>query len=276
MPERENKMAKKDNDNFDFDTESEGKGKFDLVGFFKNLTKQQKGIILAAVVGVVLVIAIVIACIAIGANGNDNVNSGNVGGDGSSDNGSNDDENRGEVDLDAEPTQIYVANMPTVTSYYVGDVANYAGLVIGVMEQNSSGFKLPYDEYSEELTITGFDSSVAVAEQVITVTYKEYTTTFTIEIKELIVGTHLVGITVNPLPTKTVYKKGEALDYSGGRIVCEYSDGSTKVIKFVENGVQITGFGAVSNIVGDHEITVEYFDDNGGHATTTFTITITE
>ena len=267
-------MAKKD-ENFDFDTEGKAKVSFDI-SFLKNLTKQQKGIILAAVVGVVLVIAIVIACIAIGANGNDNVIGGNVGGDGSSDNGSNDDENRGEVDLEADPIQIYVATMPTKTSYYVNDTANFSGLIIGVMEQNSSGFKLSYDEYGDEFEITGFDSSVAVAQQVITVTYKEYTTTFTIEIKELPVGTYLVGISINPLPTKTTYKIGEALDYSGGRIVCEYSDGTTQTIKFTASGVQITGFGAVSGIPGEHEITVDYFDDNGGHATTTFTITITE
>ena len=54
-------MAKKD-ENFDFDTEGKAKVSFDL-SFLKNLTKQQKGIILAAVVGVVLVIAIVIVII---------------------------------------------------------------------------------------------------------------------------------------------------------------------------------------------------------------------
>lgn len=268
-------MAKKDTENFDFETESEGKWKFDIVGFFKNLTKQQKGIILAAVIGIVLIIALIITCILLIPTENNDDNIGNNGGN-ISDGDDNHDDDNGEVDLEADPTQIYVATKPNKITYYVGETPNYSGLSIGVMGESTSGFKLEYDEYAEHFTITGFDSSAPVAEQVITVTYKEYTTTFTIEVKEKPVGVYLVGISVNPLPTKTVYQKGEALDYSGGRIVCEYSDGSTKVIKFVESGVQITGFGAVSGIPGDHEITVDYFDDNGGHATTTFTITITE
>ena len=271
-------MAKKD----DFDFETEGKGKFSLdLSFFTNLTKQQKGIILIAAIAVVLVIAIVVTVVLVGANNsgsNDAGSGGNNGGDTSEggDNGE-DDSNTGDddVDLDAAPTNIYVVTMPTKTSYYVNEPSNYAGLSIGVMEENSSGFKLSYDEYPEEFTITGFDSSAPVAEQVITVEYKGYTTTFTIEIKELEQGVKLVGISVDPLPNKTVYKLGEALSYTGGRIVCEYSDGTTKTLRFKDDGVQIGGFADIS-APGEYEITVEYFDNQGGYAKTTFTITMTE
>ena len=263
-------MAKKDTENFDFETESEGKGKFDLVGFFKNLTKQQKGIILATVVGIVVVIAIVVTVVLIGTN---NENNGGNTNDDTPNVGDNDDEDRGEVDLEAEPTQIYVATVPNKTTYYVGETPNYSGLSIGVMEENSSGFKLEYDEYAEHFTITGFDSSVPVAEQTITVKYKEYETSFTIEIKELITGARLTAIRIDPLPNKTTYKLGEAIDYTGGRVLCEYSDGSTKTVRLKE--AQISGFATITS-PGEYEILVEYYDENGGYAKTTFTITMTE
>lgn len=258
-------MAKKD-DNFDFDTE--GKAKFSLdLSFLKNLTKQQKGIILAAVVGIVLVIAIVITCVALGTNNNTSGggNDGVIEGD--------DDKNPGDVDLEADPTKIYVVSKPDKTVYYVGDTPNYSGLSIGVVEQSSSGFTLSYDEYTEQLTITGFDSSTPVAEQVITVQYKEHTTSFTIEIRAKSTGTQLSSITVS-IP-KTEYKLGEALDYTGALLLCEYSDGSSKYLLLESEGVQVTGFATIT-APGEHEITVDYFDENGGHATTTFTVTITE
>lgn len=266
-------MAKKDNDNFDFETEGQAKEKssFDLAEFFKNLTKQQKGIILAAVVGIVVVIAVVVICILVGTN--NTTNGEGTGDDGSSDVGDSGDENRGEVDLEAEPTQIYVATVPNKTVYYVGDTPNYSGLSIGVMEENSSGFKLDYDEYPEELIITGFDSSKPAAEQVITVQYKEYTTSFTVVIKAKSTGVELSSITVS-IPKKE-YKLGEALDYTGALLLCEYSDGSTKYLLLESEGVKVTGFVSITT-PGTHDITVEYFDENGGYAKTTFTVTVTE
>lgn len=178
----------------------------------------------------------------------------------------------------AEPkvAGIYVSETPDKMVYYVGDTPNYSGLVIGVSQVADKGTTLSYDEAYNELTITGFDSSVPVKEQVITVQYKEFTTTFTVEIKELVTeATRLTGIRIDPLPDKLTYKLGEALDYTGGRVVCEYSDGTTKVLRLDSTGVRVSGFATITT-PGEYDITVKYYDDKGGYASTTFKITMTE
>ena len=270
-------MAKKDN--FDFETESNGKPSLNF-DFLKNLTKQQKGIILAAIVSVVLVVAIVVVFVIIGENSKSSDSNGggasNEGGNhegGSSSDGDDYDNDYGDVDLDASPVEIYVSALPDKTVFDKGDAPNYSGLVIGVVEKDSSGFKISYDDYPDELVITGFDSSKAIDEQTITVQYKEYTTTFTIRIREAEIGATLVAIRVDPLPNKTTYKLGEALSYTGGRVVCEYSDGTTKTLRFKDEGVQISGFATITS-PGEYDIKVEYFDDKGGYAWTTFKITM--
>lgn len=195
-------------------------------------------------------------------------------------NGNNGEENQNNTPVtNTEPpvSGIYVSETPTKTVYYVGDTPNYSGLVIGVKRTGDKGFDLTYSENYDELTITGFDSSAPAEKQTITVKYKEFTTTFTVEIKELPPeeGVRLTGIRVDPLPKKTTYKLGETFDYTGGRVVCEYSDGTTEVVRFNNSGVRVSGFTAIST-PGEHNITVEYFDDKGGYAKTTFKITMTE
>lgn len=178
-------------------------------------------------------------------------------------------------DLEAEVSSIYISAQPSKLVYYVGDAPNYDGLKVGIWQEGNDGFVLPYDEYYDEITITGFDSSAPAAEQKVTVQYKEFTTTFTVEIKARETGAYLASIKVDPLPIKTTYKLGEALDYTGGRILCIYSDETTKVLYLDDYGVEVSGFGEIST-PGKHDIRVDYYDDKGGHATTTFEITMTE
>ena len=174
-------------------------------------------------------------------------------------------------------SSIYISTPPTKTVYFVGDTPDYSGLEVGVSQKGASGFILSYEEAYSELTITGFDSSAPVKEQTITVQYKGFRTTFTVEIQELPPeeGVRLTGIRIDPLPDTLTYKLGEALDYAGGRVVCEYSDGTTKVLRFDDYGVKISGFGAIT-APGEYDITVKYYDDKGGYASTTFKITMTE
>ena len=175
-----------------------------------------------------------------------------------------------------ETSGIYVSATPNKRVYYVGDTPNYAGLIIGVEQKGDKGITLAYEEAYSELTITGFDSSAPVKEQTITVQYKGFTTTFTVEIKEMVVqAANLVSIHVDPLPNKVVYTLGDAPDYTGAKLLCEYSDGSIKELTLYDYGVKVSGFGKIS-APGEYDITVEYFDDKGGYAKTTFKITMTE
>ena len=171
---------------------------------------------------------------------------------------------------------IYISKNPSKTVYFVGDTPDYSGLVIGVLHEGEKGTTLAYKDAYNELTITGFDSSAPVKEQTITVQYKGFRTTFTVEIQELVTeATRLTGIRVDPLPKKTTYKLGDTFDYTGGRVVCEYSDGTTQTVRFNNDGVRVSGFTGISS-PGEYDITVEYFDDKGGYAKTTFKITMTQ
>ncbi len=219
-------------------------------------------IIIGCVVGIIaLVVALVLLLPKFTQNG-DNDNKGN--------------QNNAQTPNAEPPVDgINISVPPSKTVYYVGDTPNYSGLKIGVEQVGDKGYLLTYDENYSELTITGFDSSAPTEKQTITVQYKGFTTTFTVEIKEIVQQTHLVGIRVDPLPNKLTYKLGQALSYTGGRLVCEYSDGTTKTLYLDDPGVSVSGFGAIY-APGEYDITVEYFDDKGGYASTTFKITMTE
>ena len=222
-------------------------------------------IIIGSVVAgiIVLAVALILLISRIGKNGDNNQDEGN--------------QNSPTQNAELPASGINLSSPPSKTVYYVGDTPNYSGLKIGVEQVGAKGYFLTYDENNNDLTITGFDSSAPVKEQTITVQYKGFTTTFTVEIKELPSAdvVSLTGIRVDPLPNKTTYKLGEALNYSGGRVVCEYSDGTTKVLRLDSTGVRVSGFATIT-APGEYDITVKYFDDKGGYAETTFKITMTE
>ena len=250
-------MAKKDNDNFDFDTESEGKGKFDLVGFFKNLTKNQKGIIIGVAVAVgVIILAIIIASIIGGSKGN---GFGGIFGAGGS-SGSN------------EITHIYVSTPPNKTTYSIGEEIDYSGLSIVVNTLSFRSETVFYDEHPEDFTFSGYDNSAAITNQVITVTYKGFSTTFKIDIEpdpdDVL---HLVKIELISMP-KTEFKVGDLPSFSGGKILCTYSDGSTYTTNLTFG--LTSGFEQVDG-PGEYTITIEFWDGDYCE-TTTYTITVTE
>lgn len=256
-------MAKKDNDNFDFETEGKAKVSFDL-SLLKNLTKEQKGIILAAV-ATVLVVAIIVVCIALGANNNDNSNNNDGTGEG---------ETVNDGTVPDEITKFYISSAPTKTLYYVGDNLDCTGLSVYVKSEELGSMYINYDADPDAFTITGFDSSAPAEEQVITVECQGFTDTFTIKILANEVGqASLKGITIDPLPV-TTYKVGDSFDTTGGYIVAEYSDGTFVTVELTMK--HIFGFGAVAGTPGEHQIKVKYADDHGGYAETYITITITE
>lgn len=257
-------MAKKDN--FDFDTDSKAKFSFDF-GFLKNLTKKQKELILMIAIAVVLVVAIVIVGVVV-LTGNNNGGSGNGG------NLEKDDEDGGNTEVPNEVVEFYLSSAPNKTLYYVGDSEDYTGLVVCVKESGGDENLVSYESDPDAFTFSGFDSSKPAEEQVITVECRGFTDTFTIKIIENdIAHATLIGITVDPLP-QTTYKVGESFKHTGGYIVAEYSDGTFETIKLRMK--HVSGYGAIANTPGEHEITISYSDDHGGYAETTITITITE
>jgi len=123
---------------------------------------------------------------------------------------------------------------------------------------NVSGGKLSLcynNNYSEEIDITsdmvsGFNNKL-VGEQVLTVTYKGKTCTYTIEI----IGKSLDGIAIATEPTKLVYLEGkDELDTSEGKITLYYNNDTSEEIGITAD--MISGFN--NKVVGEQTLIVTY------------------
>ena len=164
-----------------------------------------------------------------------------------------------------------VTKYPDKRTYYCGDWFDKTGLKVYKFMQSGEFTEVNLDE----CTITGFDSSAPVESQTITVTYGEFSDTFTVTIKEKIkpVEVFVQSIAIETAP-KTEYKLGDWLETTGGKFVVTYTDGTTKTLD-MEPGY-ISGFSAAMKTgVGEHELMVIY-EENGVQATTTYKITISE
>ncbi len=265
-------MAKKDN--FDFDTDSKAKFSLDF-GFLKNLTQKQKELILMIAIAVILVVVIVIVGVVIftgdnNGGGNTGGNAGNEGNGESGDGSSNENEDATPEDV----IEFYLSSPPTKSEYYIGDAADYSGLVAYIRSATLGSVTVSYDDAPEMFKFTGFDTSKATDELKITVEYAGATDVFTIKVLEhSITQATLLGITVDPLP-KTQYKVGKSFNPTGGYIVAEYSDGTTQRIELTL--ANVVGFGSIANTPGEHQIRIKYSDDHGGYAETYITVTIVE
>lgn len=260
-------MAKREN--FDFETENKFNLNFD---FFKNLTQKQKETILTITVGVIALIVIVVIGVVLLAGGNSGNGGNNGGGNNAGQNNSGTSGGSNDV-VQGEITNFYIASVPFDTSYYIDEEANYDGLSIFVRSTGGGGRYVDYVDSPSDFKITGFDSSKVNEALTITVEYGGGTATFTVEIVEIPeVPPVLQSIYLDPMP-QTTYTLEDAFVFNNARIVAVYSDGTTKSEYLLMS--HIDGFGAIDSL-GEHVIYIRYFDDNGGYAETTLTITIVE
>lgn len=164
--------------------------------------------------------------------------------------------------------RISIAAMPEKTEYYTDQIASYTGLQVLVTQENGD----TYTVEAKHCQIIGFDSSVPVEQQIITVTYDGQSTTFNITIKERPVQERtLKSIEMDTLP-KTQYKLGERISIDGGVIRCEYQNGTTAKIDLAKKYVY--GVGEVDG-PGTYTLTVKY-EEGGILCETSYTITVTE
>lgn len=167
---------------------------------------------------------------------------------------------------------INVASKPNKDVYYIGEEFDPTGLKIQVVTNSFN--ETYFVEYNEDMTLTGFDSSVA-GQQAIIVAYMDYTTVFVVEVKE----------EPTPVPTLekievydfiTTYSLDEwntyGPDVAGARIRCIYSDESVEEDIILKKSY-IRGYQRV-DAPGTTEITVRY-SVGGKTLETTVTITIT-
>ena len=168
---------------------------------------------------------------------------------------------------------IAVASKPQ-TSYFVGQSFNPTGLRVQVItdSQETTFFVEPENP---DLVISGFDSSVATNEQILTISYRGFTTTLIVTIKETpVLASPLASIeVVNLYSTYTVdewntyglslYGAYLKLTYEDGNVEGSYED-TPLIWDYVQPLSKVSAPGTIN-------VTITYKG-----VSTTVTITITE
>lgn len=161
--------------------------------------------------------------------------------------------------------EIYVASLPEKTEYFLEEKLEIKGLKVCALQNNGKSLFLN----SEELEISGFDSTSITEKQIITIKYRDFTCTFNISITEppQLVPT-LIGIELVTLP-KVVYKIGEKLDTDNGILKLNYSNGQSLLVMLINSYV----YGFTTDEIGVYTLTIRYTENNVLQETT-YTITV--
>ena len=146
-----------------------------------------------------------------------------------------------------EITKIEITALPTKVEYSKGDALDTSGMLISTVWTDGSK-EILTDGY----TVSDLDSAEA-GEKTITVTYQDFTATFTVE-----VVADASGIRISHYPTKVYYKIGESFDSTGLVVVVVRQDGTEKEI----TDYTVSGFD--SSKAGAKTITVSYQTEIGG------------
>jgi len=141
-------------------------------------------------------------------------------------------------------TGIQIKEMPIKITYVKGEELDLTGGKILVTYQDNSTEEI---DITKEM-VTGYDKT-NVGEQVLTVMYKENTTSF-----KVIVTNELIGIQMKEIPIKTTYVKGEELDLTGGKILVIYQDNTTEEIEITKE--MVIGYDKTN--VGEQTVEVQY------------------
>ena len=152
-------------------------------------------------------------------------------------------------------SSIAITTPATKLSYTVGQALNTTGLVVtGTFSDLSTSVVTP-------TSITGFDSSVPVNNQVLTIHVGAQTTTYTISVTSPL---SLSSIVITTPATKLSYTVGDSLNTTGLVVTGTFSDNSTSVV----TPTSITGFDS-SVPVNNQVLTIHV-----GTQTTTYTISV--
>lgn len=165
-------------------------------------------------------------------------------------------------------SSIEITAQPTKTVYIVGEELDTTGLEVTAVYSDESRKTV------NNWKISGFDSSKAITNQTITISYTENEVTktaeFNVEIKEVEPpapkGPVLNSIKIVNKPTKLMYTIDDDFDSTGLKVEAKYSDNTTKDI--TEN-IEVVGFDKTTE--ENKTITVKY-----GNKTDTFEVNVYE
>ena len=140
-------------------------------------------------------------------------------------------------------TKIEMVVLPTKTTYNYGEDINVNGGKIKVIK--ASG--ITTIDMTRDM-IKKYDSKV-LGYQDVTVAYKGVTTTFKVNVKDVV-----TGIEIEALPTKLEYSLGDDIDVSGGKVKVIYASGKIDSKNMVES--MITKYDSTK--LGEQNVTVTY------------------
>lgn len=154
-------------------------------------------------------------------------------------------------------SSIEITAQPTKTVYIVGEELNTTGLEVTAVYSDESRKTV------NNWKTSGFDSSKAITNQTVTISYTENEVTktaeFNVEIKEVEPpapkGPVLNSIKIVSKPTKLMYTIDDDFDSTGLKVEAKYNDNTTKDI--TEN-IEVIGFDKTAK--ENKTITVKYGD----------------
>ncbi len=127
-----------------------------------------------------------------------------------------------EVEVMNKVTSIVIQTNPAKTIYVKGENLDLTGGKIQITYEDKTTEII--DMKDDNVSVTGYNQQI-VGEQIITVEYKEKTTTFKIKVKN-----DLVKIEIENKPNKTIYFIGENFEKEGMKVVATYEDNTKKEI----------------------------------------------
>ena len=137
--------------------------------------------------------------------------------------------------VDKANTETIILSLNIVTkpqiTYYVGEEFDFSNIKVQVVTNQLWSNYFIYSD-NEELSFSGFDSSAPEEDQVITVTYKGVSTTFTVDIIEKVEKPTVVSFEVLNLRNSYTMERWNknGLSISGAKLLLTYSDGTTEEI----------------------------------------------
>ena len=163
--------------------------------------------------------------------------------------------------------KIEMENKPKKTTYISNkEDSDLTGGTIKVTYDNKKQESIKLT--SPNVEVIGFNKE-KIGKQKLTVKYKEYETSFQIEVIEKPRKT-VEAIRIKQLPNKKVYTKDvENLDLTGGSIEVTYTDGSSEIVNLTSSSIKVSGFSNKNS--GKTTVTINYFDK-----TTSFEVEIKE
>ena len=165
---------------------------------------------------------------------------------------------------------IYINQYPNKRVYRIGDTIDYTGLKL-----YSDGKKL----YKEDLTFSVPEGTVVTptTDELIEMSYEQWDRKYSKTLEIFIVGKdyskRIDHLEVASPPSKVDYNKGDILVFTGLRIMCHYTDGTSANITTLarlnaEAGARVDGN-------TPRTVTVKYSEEYSGEFSTSFDLNIT-